>query len=227
MNLTQRFTLLVKGSVNSLLDSLEDPERSLYQLVLDMEEELEKAKRAAAGAIATRERLQAKIAHHENEVASWQATAERGLRKGREDEAREALRRREIHERRAARLRSELESQAEETEEIQESVAAMQDRLSESRARLQLLQARLRHGEARSAMNRVMRGAQRSNLYGEFDRLSERVEETAAAERAYRRLDDALSGDDFRRRVETSEVDEAVEDRLAKLREDLESSEEQ
>ena len=47
---------------NAVLDSLEDPERSLNQLVLDMEEELEAAKRAAARAMANEDRLRSKIA---------------------------------------------------------------------------------------------------------------------------------------------------------------------
>ena len=35
MNIAQRFTLLVKGQLNAIFDNLEDPERSLHQLVLD------------------------------------------------------------------------------------------------------------------------------------------------------------------------------------------------
>jgi len=52
MQITQRFSLLVKGRVNAVLDALEDPERSLNQLIIDMEEELESAKRAVASAMA-------------------------------------------------------------------------------------------------------------------------------------------------------------------------------
>ncbi|NHZ70908.1 MAG: hypothetical protein GWP18_04635 [Proteobacteria bacterium] len=43
MNVTQRFTLLVKGSIDAVLIKFEDPERSLNQLVLDMEDELKSA----------------------------------------------------------------------------------------------------------------------------------------------------------------------------------------
>ena len=57
MQITQRFSLLVKGRVNAVLDALEDPERSLNQLIIDMEEELESAKRAVASAIANEDRL--------------------------------------------------------------------------------------------------------------------------------------------------------------------------
>jgi phage shock protein A len=218
MNIAQRFTLLVKGSFNALLDNLEDPERSLNQLVLDMEEELEAAKRAAARAMANEDRLRSKIAFHEKDGREWQEAAERFMRKGDESQAREALEHVERAERQRDRLKKQLEDQSTETAEVRESVARMNERIGQARARLQLLQAQLRQKEARQAINRVMHGVRKSNLYGEFDRISERVEEQTSAERAYLKLDEELAGDDLRRRVEASAVDEAVDIRLEKLR---------
>src|SRR5436309_10833923 len=99
MNILHRFNLLVKGRINAVLDSLEDPERSLNQLVLDMEEELDAAKRAVARAMANEDRLRQRIAFHGNDAAEWQKSAERALGKSREADAREALRRVELAER--------------------------------------------------------------------------------------------------------------------------------
>ena len=225
MNIAQRFTFLVKGHFNALLDSLEDPERSLNQLVLDMEEELEAAKRAAAAAMANEDRLRAKVSFHEKDAREWQEAAERSMRKADEAQAREALQRVERAERQRDRLKKQLEVQAAETTEVRESVARMNERIGEARARLQLLQAQLRQGEARRAINRVVNGAQKSNLYGEFERMSERVEEQTFAERAYLKLDDDLTGNDLRRRVEESAVEDAVESRFEELRQDMEKTE--
>ena len=41
-------------------------------------------------------------------------------------------------------------------------------------------------------VNKVMVGVQRANLQSEFDRVSERVELQASAERSYLKLDDEL-----------------------------------
>ena len=46
MRILQRLNLLMKGQFSALLDRIEDPERSLHQIVLDMHEELDAAKRA-------------------------------------------------------------------------------------------------------------------------------------------------------------------------------------
>jgi len=219
MNITQRFTVLVKGSIDALLVRFEDPERSLNQLVLDMEDELESAKRAVARAMANEDRLRSRIEFHGKDMNEWEAASERAMKKDDEDGAREMLRRLEQAERQRDRLREELRTQSEETKEIREAVAQMHDRLQKARARLELLQAQMRQGEARRAINKVMVGVQRANLQSEFDRISERVELQTAAERSYLKLDDELRGDDSRRRAEDSAVNDAVDDRLRKLRE--------
>lgn len=221
MNLKQRFTLLVKGNLTALFDSLEDPERSLHQLVIDMEEQLESAKRAAAQAMANEDRLRARVEQHRKEAKEWHESARRALAKGREDDAHETMKRCELAERQVERLGGRLAEQETDTRQIRESIERMQDQLRHARDRLQVLQARMRQSEARRAIGQVMQGVERANLGNEFDRLGERVEQAAAAEAAYLRLDGELSGDNLRRRCEDEAVDDAVSDRLERLRGEL------
>jgi phage shock protein A len=219
VQITQRFSLLVKGRINAVLDGLEDPERSLSQLIIDMEEELESAKRAVASAMANEDRLRSQIKVYDKEASGWQQSAERALARGTEEDAREALRRAELAERQRDRLLERLEIQSRETEEVRVSVAQMQDRLEQARSRLELVHAQLRQAHARRAVGKVMRRVERSGLHAEFDRISGRAEHMAASERAYNRLDDELNGDDVRRRFEELDLADAVEERLAKLKE--------
>ncbi len=231
MNVAQRFTLMVKGSITSVLDSLEDPERSLHQLLIDMDEQLDAAKRATARAMANEDRLRARIAGHRQDAGRWEDAARRALAKSRrqgeqtkqrEADAREAMRRAELATRQADRLAERLAAQEHDTTQIRESVGRLGEQLQDGRARLQILQARIRQGEARRAMGKVMKGAEATNLQGEFERLGERVELWAAEENAYLRLDDELTGRDFARRAENSAVDDAVDSRLERLRAELE-----
>jgi phage shock protein A len=220
MQITQRFSLLVKGRINAVLDGLEDPKRSLNQLIIDMEEELESAKRAVASAMANEDRLRAQIQVHQKEASGWQQSAGRALARGTEDDAREALKRAELAERQRDRLDERLDVQSKETEEVRVSVAQMQDRLEQARSRLELVHAQLRQAHARRAVGKVMRKVERSSLHAEFDRISGRAAHMAAAERAYHRLDDELNGDDVRQRFEELDLADAVEERLAKLKGD-------
>lgn len=219
MNIMQRFNLLMKGRIHAALDLIEDPERSLNQLVHDMEEELDAAKRAVARAMANEDRLRAQIAFHTQDAAEWQRAAERSLGKNDEAAAREALRRVELAERQRDKLAQQLEKQSKETEEVRQSIARMQEKVEQARSRLQLVQAQMRQVQARRAIAEILTSASAHNLHGEFDRISARVEEDAATERNYQRIDDQLSGEDVRRRFESEAVADAVEERLAKLRE--------
>src|SRR5688572_14912375 len=221
MNILRRFNLLMKGRIHAALDAIEDPERSLNQLLHDMEEELDTAKRAVARAMANEDRLRAQIAFHTQDAGEWQRAAERALGKGDEAGAREALRRTELAERHRERLAQQLEKQSRETEEVRQSVARMQEKVEQTRGRLQLVQAQMRQVEARRAIGDVLASAQSHNLLGEFERISGRIEEEAATERNYQRIDDELSGEDLKRRFEADAVSDAVEERLARLKEAL------
>ena len=77
----------------------------------------------------------------------------------------------------------------------------------------------MRQVEARRAIGDVLASAQSHNLMGEFERISGRIEEEAATERNYQRIDDELSGEDLKRRFEADAISDAVEERLARLKE--------
>ena len=224
MRILYRLNLMMKGRLNALIDAVEDPERSLNQLVIEMDEELDAAKRAVARAMANEDRLRAQIAFHTKDAAEWQRAAERTLAKGDEAGAREALRRVEKAERQREKLGQQLEKQSAETEEVRQSVVRMQERVEQAKSRLQLVQAQMRQVEARRAIGDVLATAGTLNLHGEFDRISARIEEEAATERNYQKIDDELSGEDIRRRFEADAVADAVEDRLARMRQGGEAS---
>lgn len=225
MNITQRFTLMMKGRINGLFDLLEDPERSLNQLLLDMEEQLDGIKRAAAQAMANEDRLTSKIELQKKDAEAWQVAARRALAKNAEDDARQALKRAELAARQAERLGERLAAQQNDTVEIRRSAECLSAQVEQAKERLALLQAQLRQRAARRAMGRVTQGMAAVDLYGEVERMSERVEQSIAAERAYFRLDAEMRGDDLKERLAASAVDEAVDERLATLRASLASEE--
>lgn len=214
----QRISLFFRGRMDGLLDTLEDPERSLHQVVLDMEEQLEAAKRAAARAMANERRLRDRIDQLQRESAELDQGAARAVQKGHETEAREYLLRAEVARRRAEELDRQLDTQARDTEKVRLAVQRLGDRVDEARGRQQLLQAKIRQGQAREAMGKALGGARQISLSGELDRLSDRLSSRAEEAEAYLELDDHLSGEDLRRRCSEESMAEAVEERLANLR---------
>lgn len=224
MNLAQRFTLLVKGRINELFDALEDPERSLYQLILEMEEQLEAAKQAAAQAMANEDRLRQQIELRARDAETWEEAAARALERGEEADARAALERAEGAERQLTRLRESLATQQQDTAQIRDTVERWCEQVEEARGRHELLQARLRQSEARRSMGTLIQGVAAQNLQGEFERLGDRVERRCAVQNAYFRLDAEMRGDDLKRRFEDVAIREAVDERLERLRRQQEDS---
>lgn len=221
MNLAQRFTLLVKSSATRVMHQVEDPEASLTQLLAEMGHQLHNAKRATAQAIANERRLRSQADAQHEAANRWATSAKAALARGDEDGAREALRRSEQARRHGDELARQLAEQEEDTARIRKTVGRLKSRVTRSKARLQLLQSRMRQTEARRACSTVLRGVESADLYGEFERLGEKVELAAASEEAYLEIDDDLSGDALRTRLEEAEVDEAVEEQLAALRGEL------
>ena len=121
--------------------------------------------------MANEDRLRSRTKYHEKDMEQWEAAAESAMKKGAEDGARDILLRAEKAERQRDRLQEELHTQSHETEEIREAIVNMHDRMQKARSRLEVLQAQMRQGEARRAINKAMVGVQRANLQSEFDRV--------------------------------------------------------
>ena len=141
LSFRHRFAIFFKGRMGGLLDSLEDPERSLHQVVLDMEQQLEAAKRAASRAVANERRLRDKVARLRRDAEEFDHGARRTLAKGHEADAREYLDRAERARRQANDLEQQLETQAEDTARVRRSVKRLHERLDEARARLAAAEA--------------------------------------------------------------------------------------
>ena len=61
MKWLESFTLVMKSSITTLRERIEDPERMLHQLICDMEEELYRVRESVAGAIADEILLKRKV----------------------------------------------------------------------------------------------------------------------------------------------------------------------
>ena len=61
MGIFQKFSTLLKSNINDLIARAENPEKMLNQIILDMRDQLAKAKREVAAAIADERKLRAQL----------------------------------------------------------------------------------------------------------------------------------------------------------------------
>src|SRR5256886_16634729 len=61
MGIFDRLSTLIRSNINDLINRAENPEKMLYQLIVDMRSQLAKAKQQVAAAIADEKRLSAQV----------------------------------------------------------------------------------------------------------------------------------------------------------------------
>ena len=91
MGIFTRFRDIVSSNINAMLDAAEDPEKMIRLMILEMEETLIEMKSAAAGTLATRERVSRSLADIRQRADKWELNTRLALSRNREDLAREAL----------------------------------------------------------------------------------------------------------------------------------------
>jgi phage shock protein A len=181
MGIVSRVSDILTANLNALLDRTEDPEAMLAQVVRAMEDDLARARRAAAVAIAAERRLRRERDGHRTQADHWKGRAREALAAGREDLARRALVRKQEHDTLARSLDEQHAEAAQTGESARAALLALEARLAEARRKERTLLARHRAAQIRVEVYRYL-GAGRVDFgasLARFDRLEDRLSRCA------------------------------------------------
>lgn len=189
MNWLDRFTLVMKTSVTALREKIEDPERMLFQLVCDMEEELEVVRESVAAAIVDEIQVSKQVEQARDEADKWMERAAAAMQRDDEAGAKSALDQKLRAEERIATLEEGYEKQRTQVQKLQASYRDLEDKIREARYKRTLLVARLARAQSADRINRALDHAGCDSAFAEFNRLERRVERAEAMSDAYDRLE--------------------------------------
>jgi phage shock protein A len=189
MNLIDRFSLVMKTSISTLREKIEDPERMLHQLICDMEEDLATVRESVAAAVADGIQLSKQIEAARREIDLWLSRAQSAIQRGNESVAKDALDQKLRCEERAATLEAGHDTQRVQVEQLQAEYRELEDRIRQARHKRTLLVARLTRAESSERINKALNHAGSSSAFAEFSRLEERVDRAEALSEARDRLD--------------------------------------
>ena len=189
MKLFERFSLMMRTSITTLREKVEDPRRMIHQLIVDMEEELVCVRRNVADTIADEILLRKKAEAARAEADQWTERAAAVLRKGDETKARACLEQKVRAAQRADALEDEHRNQREQTQRLQQAVQDIEDRIRQAKQKQTLLLARLVRANSQENINRALDRACEGSAFRHFERFEERVERAEALGEAYDRLD--------------------------------------
>ena len=187
MGIFNRITDIFKANVNDTLDKAEDPEKMLKQMVLEMEESVNKATLEVANAIANEKSLERKLAKAKTESADWHQKAVQALNANREDLAKAALQKKTLAEKNAVDLEPIYVQAKTTSDKMREQLNMLKNKLEEARSRQSTLIARSQAAKAQKQIAQSFSGVG-SDAFSKFDKYETKIEKLESEAEAFETL---------------------------------------
>ena len=222
MSIIQRLFKVGEAGANKFLDKLEKPELMLEQAIRDQQRSIREAKEKVAQVIATERQNKALLDKETQNAGEWEHRAALALKAGNEELATKALVRGEEHEKRAAELRPQWESQRSSVESLKAEVKRMEDELAELKRNKDIIIAQSKAAEVKKQIYEAKAKMGSSGTQDLIERMKAKAERTAFEAEAAEEMASAQSvGDSLEQQfasLENNAASKSVQDKLAALK---------
>ena len=224
MKWLNQFSLVMRSSITSLREKVEDPERMLHQLIFDMQHELDVVRCSVAEAIADEIQMRKRCRREREEIQTWQNRATAAMQRNDEVTARSALEQKQSTQQRADQYETEHTKQADAVRRLQEAVRDLEDKIRQATQKKTLLMARMTRASTTKNINTAMERCGSQSAFAQFSRLENKVEREEALSEAWERMDGrAPDTDELARNFEQAEREERVAAEFEELKTKLAS----
>jgi len=176
MGIIDRLSTLIRSNINDLISKAENPQKVLEQLIVDMRNQLAKAKQQVAAAIADEKRLSAQAEQEKKLSEDWEKRAVLAVQEGRDDLAKQALLRYNEHVQGAVQLQETWVKHREETDRLKASLRQLNDKIEEAKRKKNILIARQKRAEAHKRIQETMGAISDKSAFETFERMAEQIE---------------------------------------------------
>jgi len=224
MGIFQKLSTVIKSNINDLISRAENPEKMLNQIILDMRDQLAKAKREVAAAIADERKLKSQAEAEVKQARDWQHRAMLAVKENRDDLAKQALLRQQEHTERAQVLQQTWETHAAETEKLKGSLRQLNDKIEEAKRKRNLLVAKQKRAQAQRRIHETMSGLSDTSAFETFNRMAEKIEDEERRTLAHAEVSEAIQGDSLESqflKLESGTGGAEIEDRLLALKAEM------
>lgn len=217
MGIFSRMSDVIKANINDLLDKAEDPEKMIKQMVLEMEESVNKATLSVAQSIANQKQIQRRLDKEQSNLEDWQSKAEQAINAGRDDLAKAALEKKLVIQKNVNDLQPTFVTAKATADRLKNQLDQLKKKLDEARSRQNTLIARSNAAKAEKQLNQAMSGVG-SDAFSKFEKMESKVEQMESEAEAFGELNssDTSLEEEF---ANLSSPD--VDDELAKLKAQL------
>jgi len=211
-----RSTRVVKGQMNTAMDSIEDAtfESTLKQTVRDLKEELNNMVRTSADAMSSHNRLEAEYQKYVRQSDEWKKRAKKALKAGNEELAKKALAQKAEADRQVASMQTSVDQARETSEKLKKGIAEVRKRIAEADRNASTLIARKNAAKAQKKVAMALAGvADTDNAFAAINAFEESVARDEAQAQAFESMSGSPDKDleaEFAE-LTTSEVDDELE----------------
>lgn len=209
MGIFQRLGDLLKSNVNDLIDKAEDPEKMVKQIIIDMQQELNKSTQALGKAVSS-ERIAKKQYDDAARTASeWEERAKTALAAGDEELAKKALANKVKADKDAAAYKEMYDTISQQTETIRTQVEVLKAKLEEAKSRQAMLIARSQMADTQKNLAKSTGGFDSSSASEKFNRMEEKIMQKEAEAQAFAEIagQNSETVDEFEKLEKESQVD--------------------
>jgi phage shock protein A len=171
----------------------------LNQIIVDMRDQLVKAKQQVAAAIADEKRLRDQADDEARQSQDWMAKAELAVRQNHDELAKAALVRHGEHLTHAQQLELTWQAHQSETEKLKASLRDLNDKIEEAKRKKNLLLARQRRAQAQKRIADTMSSMSEKSAFEAFARMEEKIATNERMIKASAEIDEEFSGDRLQR----------------------------
>ncbi len=175
MGIFSKISTILKGYLNSTVESMEDPKIVLDQMVRDLENIRKETTDAVADCMAEAKRLKDLAEEAKKQSDIWQQRAVSALKAGNESDAKDALVEKNKLESQYQVFSSNYESQQEQVKVLKASLEEIETRIADAKRKKENIVAQDKINKANERVSKVLSTASKTSIYDNLNRMEEKV----------------------------------------------------
>lgn len=180
MGIMDRLSRLIRANINDLIDSAEDPEKMLNQILRDMESTIAQARKQVQEMIVQQKLLEADRDEARRLAQEWGLKAKRAVDAGKDDLAREALRRKRDNEANAQVYEQQVQTQLHVVAKLREQLRQLEAKYQATLSRRDTLIARHRAARATAQVAETLVTFSPLDPTADLDRMERKIRASEA-----------------------------------------------
>lgn len=219
MGILERLSTLIRANINDMLDSAENPEIMLNQILRDMENEINKARSQVANMMAQEKLYQDDLKAEQDKARHMEERAMHYVSMENDAMAREALKRKADSDTNISVLQTQLQAQTDMVTRLRGQLDALEDKYKDALNNRDSLLARYRGVQARKQIDQTVRDLDVTDYSSDLSRMEQRIRMEEARQGAQAELNSSeAGGNDVSGRFDTDERNSQIDQELAALK---------